>query len=187
MDKHTIREQNTYLRALGFRFDETNAKERQRAIRDFQTGYNLGPLLKADGIYGEATTRAMIKVNKANGRASRSFFYREWLCQCGGKYADCPGVKVDRRLLVALEKIRTDLYKGPIRIVSGFRCDRHNKAVGGASKSQHTLGTAADIPARVKVTADWPTAIRGLGFNKSTGMVRHVDTRKTAKRVVWPY
>lgn len=32
-----------------------------------------------------------------------------------------------------------------IRISSGFRCEQLNKIVGGASKSQHLLGEAADI------------------------------------------
>jgi uncharacterized protein YcbK (DUF882 family) len=33
----------------------------------------------------------------------------------------------------------------PIRITSGFRCFTHNAEVGGAPKSQHLLGIAADI------------------------------------------
>ncbi len=33
----------------------------------------------------------------------------------------------------------------PIVITSGFRCRRLNKAVGGATHSQHCLGEAADI------------------------------------------
>jgi hypothetical protein len=35
--------------------------------------------------------------------------------------------------------------KGPIKISSGFRCERLNRAVGGVSNSQHTKGQAADI------------------------------------------
>lgn len=33
----------------------------------------------------------------------------------------------------------------PLSITSGFRCNRHNKAVGGAEQSFHTLGMAADV------------------------------------------
>lgn len=33
----------------------------------------------------------------------------------------------------------------PIRVNSGFRCERLNRAVGGAATSQHTKGEAADI------------------------------------------
>lgn len=43
-----------------------------------------------------------------------------------------------------LEPIR-QLYGAPITISSGYRCPRLNKAVGGASNSQHMTGEAADI------------------------------------------
>ena len=43
-----------------------------------------------------------------------------------------------------LEPLR-EAMKEPIKISSGFRCDRLNRAVGGVSNSQHTKGQAADI------------------------------------------
>lgn len=43
-----------------------------------------------------------------------------------------------------LEKIRT-IYCKPIIVTSGYRCEKLNKAVGGAKGSQHRLGQAADI------------------------------------------
>ena len=42
-----------------------------------------------------------------------------------------------------LEPVRA--HYGPVHINSGFRCPDLNKAVGGASTSQHCLGQAADI------------------------------------------
>lgn len=36
-------------------------------------------------------------------------------------------------------------YGKPIRITSGFRCPKLNKAVGGSPTSQHMSGMAADI------------------------------------------
>ena len=36
-------------------------------------------------------------------------------------------------------------YGKPIRITSGFRCPKLNKAVGGSPTSQHVSGMAADI------------------------------------------
>lgn len=36
-------------------------------------------------------------------------------------------------------------YGKPIVVTSGYRCPKLNKAVGGASRSQHTKGEAADI------------------------------------------
>lgn len=43
-----------------------------------------------------------------------------------------------------LEPIRVGLNK-PIKISSGYRCEKLNKAIGGAKNSQHIEGKAADI------------------------------------------
>jgi hypothetical protein len=45
-----------------------------------------------------------------------------------------------------LEPLRVALRK-PIRVSSGYRCPRVNTKIGGASKSQHMQGEAADIQA----------------------------------------
>ena len=36
-------------------------------------------------------------------------------------------------------------YGKPIKVNSGYRCPKHNLAVGGATQSQHMKGEAADI------------------------------------------
>ena len=38
-----------------------------------------------------------------------------------------------------------EAYGKPIVVTSGFRCTKLNRAVGGAARSQHTNGEAADI------------------------------------------
>lgn len=43
-----------------------------------------------------------------------------------------------------LQRIR-DYFGRPVYINSGHRCPAHNSAVGGASRSYHMLGMAADI------------------------------------------
>lgn len=43
-----------------------------------------------------------------------------------------------------LQPIR-DLYGGPLRVSSGYRCPRTNNAVGGKENSQHLIGEAADL------------------------------------------
>ena len=48
------------------------------------------------------------------------------------------------RLMDYLDLIR-EAYGEPIRVSSGFRCDDLNRAVGGASNSQHKQGLAADL------------------------------------------
>lgn len=43
-----------------------------------------------------------------------------------------------------LDKVRED-WGGPIRVNSGYRSQALNKLVGGAARSQHTTGHAADL------------------------------------------
>ncbi len=43
-----------------------------------------------------------------------------------------------------LERIR-DVLQFPMRILSGYRCDALNQAVGGSNNSQHIKGEAADF------------------------------------------
>jgi len=43
-----------------------------------------------------------------------------------------------------LQPIR-DSLEMPIRVTSGYRCEKLNKAIGGSSRSQHIKGEAADI------------------------------------------
>lgn len=57
----------------------------------------------------------------------------------GSDALDCLKVLCAR----VLEPVRA--HYGPVHINSGFRCPDLNKAVGGASTSQHCLGQAADI------------------------------------------
>jgi zinc D-Ala-D-Ala carboxypeptidase len=44
-----------------------------------------------------------------------------------------------------LEKLRILNGNNPLFLSSGYRCDRTNRAVGGAKNSQHIQGQAADV------------------------------------------
>jgi len=72
------------------------------------------------------------------GDLTKNFSRHEFACHC------CGEVKVDMRLVEALQKLR-DLAGVPIRVVSGYRCPKHNAEVGGAKNSYHLRGMAADI------------------------------------------
>jgi uncharacterized protein YcbK (DUF882 family) len=74
---------------------------------------------------------------------SAHFDSDEFKCHCGCGFGGNPG-DVSVALLSQLEIIR-EHFGARIRILSGCRCRRHNAAVGGASKSRHTTGEAADI------------------------------------------
>ena len=73
-----------------------------------------------------------------NKMLSKHFSAAELQCK------HCSQLSVDMRLVAALEELRTIVGK-PIKILSGYRCEEHNKAIGGEPRSLHTLGTAADI------------------------------------------
>lgn len=47
---------------------------------------------------------------------------------------------------------------GPIRISSGYRCERLNDLIGGSSASQHKLGQASDIEAVQVQTGNYELA-----------------------------
>lgn len=73
----------------------------------------------------------------------------EFSCNCDRHEQDGQGHNVldhiiDKRLVDLLDDIRERIGQ-PITINSGYRCEPHNKGVGGVSNSQHCLGTAADI------------------------------------------
>ena len=59
-----------------------------------------------------------------------------------------PSKKEQQNLIDLVEHILDPLreaYGKPIIVTSGYRCKALNKAVGGASTSQHLYGQAADI------------------------------------------
>jgi hypothetical protein len=64
----------------------------------------------------------------------------ELACKCG-----C-GMGLDRNFRKLLEEIRTEFGR-PMTISSGARCTVHNRKIGGARGSAHTLGKAVDIKA----------------------------------------
>jgi len=74
---------------------------------------------------------------------SPNFNEAEFRCPCCGIAAVQPS------LITALEDLRAKLGK-PITINhgGGYRCAKHNAEIGGAPRSQHLLGMAADISSR---------------------------------------
>lgn len=105
---------------------------------------------------------------------TRHFVRREFACKCG-----CGFDTIDAATLEIIENVRVH-FDTPVIINSAARCPDHNRAVGGASNSQHLYGRAADIrvtgvdPADVHEFIDttYPDASLGL---YSTFV--HVDTR----------
>lgn len=72
------------------------------------------------------------------------FSWRELECHDGTEIPDEVKPNLRRLCELVLEPIRA-AWGGPIVVVSGYRSPAYNRAVGGAAKSRHVTGEAADI------------------------------------------
>jgi hypothetical protein len=174
----TTKEAKAMLVAIGF--DNAN-RNLVSAVKGFQRGWNLGPALKVDGVVGSQTSAALRTsyARKVKGKSTMSanFSYVEFKCKDGGKFPECQRIWMLRSHIRRLELYRAKIG-GPVRIVSGFRCKRHNKEIGGATSSQHMFGAASDIQGALTVAQKEKLELfAGLGFKQSTRKVIHVDSR----------
>ena len=167
----------TMLTALGWR---TNTSARlTQAIRDFQGIWNLGKALKVDGIIGPATSAAL-RTSYARHKAGKAdisahFRAREFQCKCFGRYAGCRRIWTPRKVIQLAERIRS--LKGPWTPISAGRCSGHNRAVGGASRSQHMPALALDVPSSLRLSISQARSLgaTGVGYGGRTLRVLHVD------------
>ena len=113
------------------------------------------------------------------GDLTKNFSKSEFACTC------CGETKINKELVGVLQQLREDL-KGFVTVTSSYRCPIHNEEVGGAKKSQHLLGTAADI-----VVDGVPSCLvyqyldRKYPDKYGLGMYRtftHIDVRKRRSR-----
>ena len=103
---------------------------------------------------------------------------------CHGKGC-CSTTQVDEKLVEYLQKIR-DHFGKPVTITSPYRCEVHNRRVGGATKSYHMQGRAADIVVQgvsSREVAKYAESIGILGIGlyetSNDGYFTHIDTRTT--------
>ena len=115
------------------------------------------------------------------GNLSKNFNRDEFDCKCG----NCTSIAVDAELVNVLQKLREHCGQ-PITINSAYRCEVHNERVGGATKSKHRLGIAADIVVKgfnprdiaAYFRNEYPTKY-GVGDYES---FTHIDVRGNAAR-----
>jgi len=80
------------------------------------------------------------KSDHLNQNLSANFKVREFLCLCCG----AEGIKDD--LVFHLQTVHDMLPADHVMIItSGYRCEKHNKEIGGLEDSAHKKGLAADI------------------------------------------
>lgn len=93
--------------------------------------------------------------------------------------------KLDPGLSGALNAIGSDSRFNGLGIKSGYRTEKENRAVKGASNSQHLYGKAVDISGFRDLSPDMQSAlvdkamtqgVRGLGFYSSGAL--HMDARR---------
>lgn len=121
-------------------------------------------------------------------KLSKNFTVKEFACK-----DKSDTILIDTDLVTVLQAVR-DHFGKAVKINSAYRTPAYNISVGGSSKSQHCLGTAADI----KITGVDPLQIAlyvsslpqfkghgGIGYygrvNLKDGFV-HVDVRKNVSR-----
>lgn len=115
---------------------------------------------------------------------SKSFKRKEFACKDGCGLGLNDG-DINPELIEVIQDVR-DHFGEPVVISSGLRCQKHNARVGGAPKSQHLLGAAADLriakvaPAKVYEYLDKKYSGKyGVGrYNTFT----HIDVRANKAR-----
>ncbi len=105
-------------------------------------------------------------------RLSEHFVQKEFACK------HCGETRVNFMLIMKLEELRKHLNT-PIIITSGYRCEIHNKAVGGSKNSQHLYGNAVDIRVRSFTPFEVSEIAKEVGFTftKVYSTWTHIDIR----------
>ncbi len=107
----------------------------------------------------------------------------EIACKCG-----C-GTLPKASAIISLQALRQKMGRALI-VYSGARCEKHNKAEGGAPESRHVSGEAFDVECndsrlRVQIIRNAiAVGFNGIGIAKS---FVHIDLRPAAEEVCWIY
>ena len=127
-----------------------------------------------------ASVKVYSKAKDGTKKLSANFKVSEFACSDGSDV-----VFISPELVEVLQKIR-DHFGKPITINSGYRTVTKNKAVGGATYSQHQYGTAADITIKgvsPKIVAAYAETLLlnkgGIGIYST---FTHIDVRAVKSR-----
>lgn len=171
----TIKQIQALLTYLGYdpgTVDGINGPNTTAAVLAFQRQEDL----QQDGKPGPATQAALLEAvaegrmytpaaadTPSSGQPPDStgtfwdeikYFRREeFRCKCGGKFCDGFPAEPAEKLLRLLDRARAE-FGTPGDVISGVRCEIHNRNVGGVATSRHKKGWAADILFRGKTPAE---------------------------------
>lgn len=115
--------------------------------------------------------------------ASKHFKVNEFLCPCCGRGE----AEISQGLVAMLEKLREKMNSTAIIITSGYRCNQHDREVGGSGTGMHTKGGACDIvvykenglPYDSFTVAECAESIGFTGIGIIDDTACHVDIRGT--------
>ena len=131
----------------------------------------------------KSEAKGMIEFEKGRSdKIAKNFQYKEFDCHGQGC---CSTTIIDEKLVEYIQQIR-DHFGKPVTITSPYRCEVHNRRVGGATKSYHMRGQAADIvvqgvSSREVAKYAESIGILGIGLYETSkdGYFTHIDTRTT--------
>lgn len=84
--------------------------------------------------------QTQVKAEHSNRRLTENFYSQEFICPC------CGAEGITDELVFHLQLAHNLLPSSSVIVItSGYRCEKHNKAVGGVEHSSHRKGLAADI------------------------------------------
>ena len=90
-----------------------------------------------DASSNKSEVKGMIKFEKGRSdKIAKNFQYKEFDCHGQGC---CSTTIIDEKLVEYVQQIR-DHFGKPVTIASPYRCEVHNRRVGGATKSYHMRG-----------------------------------------------
>lgn len=122
------------------------------------------------------------KAKDGNKYIRPNFQVKEFACKDGSDT-----VLICEETVEILQAIR-NYFGAPVHVNSGYRTSSYNAKIGGASRSQHVVGTAADIsvkgvpPSAVVAYLEEYYPNHGIGLYTS---FVHIDSR--GYRVYWQY
>ena len=118
---------------------------------------------------------------------SAHFNVREFRCKCGGTH----DILISSELIEKLEQLHAAFHCSKIIVNSGYRCQTHDKNVGGNGVGQHTKGTAADIccyaqdgsiiSSKLVCCKAQDIGFTGIANIDSSYQYTHVDVRTSGK------
>ena len=124
----------------------------------------------------------MTKTYKSNDKnqLTEHFNISEFRCKCGGTHDTI----LNPELPAKLEKLYKALNCSKIIVNSGYRCQSHDRAVGGSGSGHHVYGNAADIvcydqSGKIISSKKVSCAAQDIGF----GGIANIDSTYTATHV----